>query len=49
MELGKGDESFKCFLSWLKNTIWHLIRPNKKNKCVSGNRYENFRQGRHIF
>ena len=29
MELGKGDESSKCF-SWLKYTVWHLIRPNKK-------------------
>ena len=30
MELGKGDESSKCFLSWLKYTVGHLIRSNKK-------------------
>ena len=27
----------------------NLIGPNKKNKCVSGNGSENFRQGRHTY
>ena len=26
-----------------------LLRLNKKNKCVLGNRSENFREGRHTF
>ena len=26
-----------------------MIRPNEKNKCVSGNGFENFRYGRHTY
>ena len=34
----------------IKNpSVWLLIRPNKKNKCVSGNGSENFRWGRHTY
>ena len=29
--------------------LYPLLRPNKKNKCVSGNGYENFRSGRHTY
>ena len=41
-------DSLYCVVS-LSKTLYPLLRPNKKNKCVSGNMSENFRWGRHTF
>ena len=39
---------FECLLP-ISCNIAIFLRPNKKNKCVSGNGSENFRLGRHTY